>query len=101
MIAGKKWSQWQAIALRRDWLLKRFGNSGKQVDVLGELVDRCSKLRSVFGVSNQSKDVVALREETKFLAKPVIAKLFAVVGSNDDHGVIPHVHLYERVPHSA
>ena len=60
-----------------------------------------SELRSVTGMPDQAKNVITLWEEAKFFAKPVIAKLFAVVGSNDDHGVVPHVHFYERIPHSA
>lgn len=52
-------------------------------------------------VPDDAQDVVALLEEARLLDQAVVAELFAVVGGDEDEGVLPLARGLQRGPQSA
>ncbi len=74
---------------------------GITIDVLRERVDDRAVRVDVMRIADDADDVVALLPVAELLSQAVIAEHLAVIRRDDDHRVVPHAELAERVPDPA
>ncbi len=101
VFAAQERCQRQAVALRRHRHADRVAHGRHQIDVLRERVDDRAVRVDVVRIADDADDVVALLPVPELLAQAVIAEHLAVIRRDDDHRVVPHAELAERVPDPA